>query len=92
MYEYKMTEQRQRKKGGTKTVWETFKTKEKKLTQEHYDNMTSKETQQWFRRLGGSETVTMGYTRAGYQAIRLVSTNPDKTERAIRIFRVCGDE
>jgi hypothetical protein len=40
----------------------------------------------FFRSLGGSETATRGYTSRGYKVVRLVSTNPWKSERTIREF------
>ena len=88
MYTYNMTETRQKKKAGTKTVFETYEETQKDLTQKHYDNMTCKGTLQWFRRLGGSETATRSYTRAGYIITHLTSTRPDKEERILRAFNI----
>ena len=42
----------------------------------------------FFRRLGGSETVYMGYTALGYKPVRVVSINPDRTLKAIHTFNV----
>ena len=49
-------------------------------------NITSLETLAWFRRLGGTESVQRSYTPAGDLVTRLVSTNPDRTERVVRRF------
>ena len=56
--------------------------------QKQYDNCTSDETCAWFRRLGGSETVTRSYTFAGYIPTRIVSCNPSRTTRKVRTFKV----
>jgi hypothetical protein len=53
---------------------------------ETYDSITNKDTLKWFRRLGGSETVTKGYTWKGYQITKLVSTSPDRDIKMIRKF------
>ena len=54
----------------------------KTITEEVYNNMTSKETIKFFRRLGGTEKVT----RKGGKVTRLVSTSPSGELRTIRTF------
>jgi hypothetical protein len=56
------------------------------ITQEQYNNITSDDTLKWFRRLGGTETATRGYTERGYNVVKLISTSPDKETRVIREF------
>jgi hypothetical protein len=46
----------------------------------------------FFRRLGGTETLVKGYTCAGYNPVKLTSTNPDKTQRTIRTFNYSYNE
>ena len=52
------------------------------ITEEKYNNMTSKETIKYFRSLGGTEKVT----RKGGRVTRLVSTSPSRELRTIRTF------
>ena len=54
----------------------------KTITEEVYDNMTSKETIKFFRGLGGTEKVT----RKGGRVTRLVSTSPSGDLRTVRTF------
>lgn len=60
------------------TIEEVTKT----ITEEIYNNMTSKEAIRFFRGLGGTEKVT----RKGGRVIRLVSTSPNRELRNIRTF------
>jgi hypothetical protein len=85
-----MTEQRQRRKPGTKTVFETYESTRKELSQEEYNNVTDKRTMQWFRRLGGAETAQRSYTNAGYIITRMISRSPDREIKVIRDFSVKG--
>lgn len=81
----------------TKTIWtknpntKTTYIKEweevTELTEKEHHNTTSPDTLKWFRRLGGSETVVMGYTCAGYLCTRLTSTSPDKETKYVRSFK-----
>ena len=41
----------------------------------------------FFRNLGGSERVQMGYTLAGYIPVQLSSISPDGKEKIVRKFR-----
>lgn len=50
--------------------------------------ITCSDTLRWFRRLGGSETAERSYTPVGYIVTRLTSTNPDRTVRIVRKFRI----
>lgn len=80
-----LTENRQAKKLGTKTVYITTETKENEITEEQYNNYLS--SCSFFRRLGGSETVTKSYTSRGYKPVKLVSVSPDRSEKVIREFK-----
>ena len=60
------------------TIEEVTKT----ITEEKYNNMTSKETIKYFRNLGGTEKAT----RKGGRVTRLVSTSPSGELRTIRTF------
>lgn len=58
------------------------------IDQKEYDNIFSKETQAFFRRLGGYERASKSYTTAGYIVTRLTSISPDKTTKIVRTVRV----
>ena len=61
------------------TIEEVTKT----ITEEKYNNMTSKETLSCFRNLGGTEKAT----RKGGRVTRLVSTSPSGELRTVRTFK-----
>lgn len=50
--------------------------------------ITDADTLRFYRRLGGSEYAERSYTPVGYIVTRLVSTNPDRTVRIVRRFRI----
>lgn len=54
----------------------------KTITEEKYNNMTSKETLEFFRGLGGTEKAT----RKGGRVTKLVSTSPSGELRTVRTF------
>lgn len=60
------------------TIEESTKT----ITEEVYNNITSKETSNFFRGLGGTEKVT----RKSGRVTKLVSTSPSGELRKIRTF------
>ena len=60
------------------TIEEVTKT----ITEEVYNNITSKETIKFFRGLGGTEKAT----RKGGRVTKLVSTSPSGELRKIRTF------
>ncbi len=60
----------------------------KEISLEVYNNITSKETLQWFRRSGGTETATKNYTSMGYNVVKLSSISPNKTMKTIREFEI----
>ena len=55
----------------------------KTINEEQYNNMTSKETIEYFKSLGGTEKAT----RKGGKVTRLVSTSPSGELRTIRTFK-----
>lgn len=50
--------------------------------------ITDDETLKWFRRIGGSEYAERSDTPVGYIVTRLVSSDPSRTIRRVRTFRV----
>ena len=50
------------------------------------DYMNTVDTIPFFRSLGGSERVTMGYTCAGYIPVQISSISPDGKEKIVRRF------
>ena len=58
------------------------------IDQEKYNNIFDKETQAFFRRLGGYERASKSYTTAGYIVTRLISISPDKTTKIVRTIKV----
>ncbi len=61
------------------------------ITAAQHENFTSLETRRFFRGLGGSESVTRGYTSEGYIVVELISCDPARTIRKVRKFDVIGD-
>lgn len=50
--------------------------------------ITAPDTLRWFRRIGGSEHAVRCYTPVGYIVTRLTSTDPSRTIRRVRRFRI----
>lgn len=71
---------RQKKVG---SQWKITSITTETATKQNIRNIASDDTLKWFRRLGGSETRTMGHTHAGYLPREVKSTSPDRTERHI---------
>lgn len=80
-----MTKTSYRLKDGTKTVFKQYETETKTITKEQMQNIIS--SSPFFRKLGGTETLTRDYTCAGYVPISLISKNPERTEKIIRTFK-----
>lgn len=55
-----------------------------RITEERYNNIV--EASPFFENLGATEKITKAYTRKGYKTVQIVSTNPEKTIKVIRIF------
>ena len=58
------------------------------IDQETYNNIFSKETQAFFRRVGGYERTSKSYTSAGHIVTSLTSISPDKTTKIVRTVKV----
>ena len=82
-----MTKTTLRKNPNTKTTYFVEGEKTETITKENYENITSKETQSWFRRLGGSETAQKSYTCRGYLITRLTSISPDRQIKSLYRFK-----
>jgi ribosomal protein L15E len=75
------------KNPNTKTSYTLVSKEVEMLTEKQHHLTTCDDTVKWFRRFGGSETVTRGYTCAGYKVVKLISTSPDKQTKIVREFR-----
>lgn len=79
-----MTKTSQVLKDGTKTVFQTVDVKTSEIDEQTFKNIV--DASPFFGRLGGSETVTKGYTSHGYQVVKIVSKSPNRDEKTIRTF------
>lgn len=86
MQQITLNEKRYSKKVGFKNAYQLTEDKTEIVTSKQHGLCTSEDTCKWFRRLGGSETVTRSYTCAGYLVTKLISTSPNKDIRVIREF------
>lgn len=88
MSKYTITETRTNyyKKPGTKGVWVEASSERTEVSEQHCSRID--ESCGYFRRLGGTETVTRNYTSRGYRIVKLVSTSPDKSIRIIREYEI----
>ena len=89
MIKYYLKLERQNKQGAKFKTYEVEDWKE--VSKEFYQNCTDENTFKFFRRIGGSETVQRGYTCIGYRPIRILSSNPSRTERVIREFKIISE-
>ena len=86
-YKIEMTMEEYIKKEGNKTFSKkpnTVLTEE--ITIKEYDNIFS--AIDFFKGLGGTETIIKTYTIAGYIPTRLISTSPAKDKKVVRIFNI----
>lgn len=65
----------------------TCESETKEITRQEYKNITADETIKFFKRLGGSESVTREYTCDGYLITEIKSTSPDREKRTVRTFK-----
>lgn len=56
--------------------------------EDKHRKITGTDTLKWFRRWGGAEHAVRSYTPVGFIVTRLTSTNPDRTVRKVRRFRI----
>ena len=79
-----LTTTEQELKPNCTTAYQTRKETTKIITKDwrwHFVDSCS-----FFRRLGGTETITRSYTSKGYLPVRLTSKSPDRKYRTIRTF------
>jgi len=86
MVQITMVENTYTKKQGFKTAYKLENTETKVIDSLTHSRITSEDTCKWFRRLGGSESITREYTCNGYCVTKLISTSPDKQTKKIRTF------
>lgn len=80
---YELTQVQYEKIDGS-NKWIEVDRKSKIITGQHYMNII--DAIDFFRNLGGRETVSMGYTYVGYIPVELKSINPDITVKVVRTF------
>lgn len=83
-----MTKTYLEKNPNTKTTYIEIKKQVEELTQKQYENITSTDSIQFFKRLGGNEYVQRGYTSKGYLITKLTSTSPDKLNKSVYEFKI----
>lgn len=71
----------------TKTTYIVNDVSSQAVTEKEHQLTTNENTVEWFRRLGGSESVQKSYTCNGYVVTKLVSTSPDRQTKVVREFK-----
>lgn len=56
------------------------------ITQEQYKHITSDDMINYYRSIGWTEKVTRKHTEHGYNAVKLISTSPNKASILVREF------
>lgn len=79
-----LTESRQEKNKNTKTTYLKPVVTVSTITETQYNNYIN--GIKFFKRLGGSETLTKAYTCLGYKVVKLVSKSPDRLTKVVREF------
>ena len=87
MYTIQLTTTKSVKNPNTKTTYIDESKEVTTITDKEYNLLTNDNTVKWFRRLGGSESVTRGYTYAGYVVVKLISTSPDRESKTVREYK-----
>lgn len=85
-YVIELKEIRKELKEGRKTVYNVIEEINKPIKFEEYYNIIA--ATNFFKSLGFKESITKGYTVAGYLPKRLISTTPDSAEKIERIFTI----
>lgn len=75
------------KNPSTKTTYIQVSNETKEINEKEYFLTVNDNTIKYFRRLGGRETVTKGYTCAGYKVVKVVSTSPDRQTKVVREYK-----
>lgn len=83
-----LTTLEQTKNPNTKTTYITENKTIELISKKEHSNITSLDTQKFFRRLGGKESATYSYTSEGYLCTKLISTSPDRQIKKIREFNI----
>jgi uncharacterized protein YneR len=86
MIQITLTETRYIKNPDTKTTYIEVEKKVEEIFEKEYYLTTNNDTVKFFRRIGGTETITRNYTCAGYKITKLISTSPDKQTKVVREF------
>ena len=81
-----MVENTYTKKQGFKNAYQLTESETKVIDSKQHNLMTNEDTCKWFRRLGGTESITRSYTCAGYCVTKLISTSPGKQIKKVREF------
>tara|TARA_R100001480_G_scaffold36930_1_gene49649 strand:+ start:985 stop:1251 length:267 start_codon:yes stop_codon:yes gene_type:complete len=82
-----MTKTHYIKNPNTKTTYYIEDVEREEISEKEYNNITSTDTQRFFRRLGGSETAQRTYTSAGYLITKLTSISPDRKTKKVYQFK-----
>ena len=86
MVQITLKETRLVKNPTTKTTYNIESKETRVIDSLQYQRIVSDDTCKWFRRLGGTETKTNGYTCNGYTCTKLVSVSPDRRYKTTREF------
>ena len=73
-------------KEGTKTVYNVIEEINKVIEFKEYYNIIA--ATNFFKSVGGKESIAKGYTVAGYLPTRLISTSPNSVTKIERIFTI----
>lgn len=87
MLKIELTTERWVKNPNTKTTYLLESVETTEINETQYNNIVSKDTIKFFKRLGGSETKQMSYTAKGYTCSKLTSVSPNKENKTVRKFK-----
>jgi hypothetical protein len=82
-----LIEKRYQLKEGTKTAYKLTEETVREIDERQYNNIVNRDTQRFFRRLGGSETAESSYTCFGYKVTKLISKSSDRDMKVVREFQ-----
>lgn len=85
MYKITMTKTTFALKQGTKGAYKETERETEDITETEYNYTIN--SCPFFRRLGGSETLTRAYTSKGYVPVKLTSISPDRETKIVREFK-----
>lgn len=87
MIKIKLTTEKWLKNPNTKTTYLLESVETTEIDETQYNNIVSKDTIEFFKRLGGSETKQMSYSVKGYTCSKLTSVSPNKQNKTVRKFK-----